>query len=94
MRPPRSRRRSVDVLLADLTSQAEVRRLAASIAARYPAVDVLVNNAGAMFNTRRVTGDGIEQTWALNHLAPFLLTSLLLEKLGGCRRCPRDHHEF
>ena len=56
---------TVDVLLADLTSQAEVRRLAASIAARYPAVDVLVNNAGAMFNTRRVTGDGIEQTWAL-----------------------------
>ena len=74
---------TVDVVLADLTSQAEVRRLAASIAARYPAVDVLVNNAGAMFNTRRVTGDGIEQTWALNHLAPFLLTSLLLEKLGA-----------
>jgi NAD(P)-dependent dehydrogenase (short-subunit alcohol dehydrogenase family) len=72
---------TVDVLLADLTSQAEVRRLAASIAARYPAVDVLVNNAGAMFNTRRVTADGIEQTWALNHLAPFLLTSLLIGKL-------------
>jgi NAD(P)-dependent dehydrogenase (short-subunit alcohol dehydrogenase family) len=74
---------TVDVVLADLTSLTEVRRLAASIAARYPAVDVLVNNAGAMFNTRRVTGDGIEQTWALNHLAPFLLTSLLLEKLGA-----------
>ncbi len=79
---------TVDVLLADLTSQAEVRRLAASIAARYPEVDVLVNNAGAMFNTRRVTADGIEQTWALNHLAPFLLTSLLLGNLtaaGGAR---------
>jgi NAD(P)-dependent dehydrogenase (short-subunit alcohol dehydrogenase family) len=74
---------AVDVLIADLTTQAEVRRLAASIAARYSAVDVLVNNAGAMFNTRRVTGDGIERTWALNHLAPFLLTSLLLEKLGA-----------
>ncbi len=54
---------AVDVLIADLTTQAEVRRLAASIAARYSAVDVLVNNAGAMFNARRVTGDGIERTW-------------------------------
>ncbi len=72
---------TVDVLLADLTSQAEVRRLAAEISARYSAVDVLVNNAGAMFNARRVTTDGIEQTWALNHLAPFLLTTLLLAKL-------------
>ncbi len=72
---------TVDVLLADLTSQAEVRRLAAEISARYSAVDVLVNNAGAMFNARRVTTDGIEQTWALNHLAPFLLTTLLFARL-------------
>jgi NAD(P)-dependent dehydrogenase (short-subunit alcohol dehydrogenase family) len=71
----------VDVLVADLSSQAEVRRLAGEIASRYERVDVLVNNAGALFGARRLTGDGVEETWALNHLAPFLLTTLLLEKL-------------
>jgi NAD(P)-dependent dehydrogenase (short-subunit alcohol dehydrogenase family) len=71
----------VDVLLADLTSQASVRGLAAQVLERYPRVDVLVNNAGAMYSTRRLTADGIEQTWALNHLAPFLLTTLLLDRL-------------
>jgi NAD(P)-dependent dehydrogenase (short-subunit alcohol dehydrogenase family) len=73
----------VDVLLADLASQAEVRRLAREIVARYPRVDVLINNAGAMFGPRRVSVDGIEMTWAVNHLAPFLLTNLLLERLTG-----------
>jgi NAD(P)-dependent dehydrogenase (short-subunit alcohol dehydrogenase family) len=48
---------------------------------RYERIDVLVNNAGAMFRTRRLTVDGIEETWALNHLAPFLLTNLLLDRL-------------
>lgn len=71
---------TVDVLVADLSSQADVRRLAAEIEGRYPRVDILVNNAGAVFNTRQVTADGIEQTWALNHLAPFLLTTLLLDR--------------
>ncbi len=71
----------VDVLIADLAAQAEVRRLAEDIVSRYPRVDVLVNNAGAMFSTRRPSVDGIELTWAVNHLAPFLLTSLLLERL-------------
>jgi NAD(P)-dependent dehydrogenase (short-subunit alcohol dehydrogenase family) len=71
----------VDVLHADLTSQASVRALAADALERYPHIEVLVNNAGAMFATRRVTADGIEQTWALNHLAPFLLTTLLLERI-------------
>ena len=71
----------VDVLHADLTSQASVRALAAAALERYPHIEVLVNNAGAMFATRRVTADGIEQTWALNHLAPFLLTTLLLERI-------------
>ena len=71
----------VDVLLADLSSQASVRRLAADTLDRYPRLDVLVNNAGAMFATRQLTDDGIEATWAVNHLAPFLLTTLLLERL-------------
>jgi len=71
----------VDVLHADLASQASVRELAAEILQRYPRVDVLVNNAGAMFATREVSADGIELTWALNHLAPFLMTTLVLERL-------------
>src|SRR5262245_40889022 len=68
-------------LIADLSSQAAVRRLAAEVLARYPRLDILVNNAGAMHTTRRLSADGIELTWALNHLAPFLLTTLLLDRL-------------
>ncbi len=71
----------VDVLYADLSSQESVRALAREALERYPRIGVLVNNAGAWFTTRQVTVDGIEQTWALNHLAPFLLTTLLLERL-------------
>jgi len=73
--------RPVDSLLADLSSQREVRRLADEILERYARLDVLINNAGAMFGSRRVSVDGIELTWAVNHLAPFLLTTLLLERL-------------
>src|ERR1017187_9693136 len=71
----------VDVLHADLTSQASVRALASEALARYPRIDVLVNNAGETFTKRELTVDGIERTWALNHLAPFLLTTLLLDRL-------------
>jgi len=71
----------VDVLLADLSNQASVRALAAEILERYPRLDVLVNNAGAVFTTRQLTVDGVERTWAVNHLAPFLLTTLLLDRL-------------
>jgi NAD(P)-dependent dehydrogenase (short-subunit alcohol dehydrogenase family) len=71
----------VDVLIADLSSQESVRRLAAEVLARYPRLEVLINNAGAVHSTRRLTAEGIELTWALNHLAPFLLTELLLERL-------------
>ncbi|MGH9106502.1 MAG: SDR family NAD(P)-dependent oxidoreductase [Acidimicrobiales bacterium] len=74
---------TVEVLLADLSSQAEVRRLAGEVERRYPRVEVLVNNAGAIFSRRQLTGDGAERTWAVNHLAPFLLTVLLLDKLQG-----------
>ena len=70
-----------DVMIADLSSQAEVRRLAVGLLERYRRIDVLANNAGAQFTTRRLTTDGIEATWALNHLAPFLLTNLLLDRL-------------
>ena len=71
----------VEVLIADLASQAQVRSLAAEALERFPRIDVLINNAGAMFQQRRLTDDGVELTWALNHLAPFLLTTLLLQQL-------------
>jgi NAD(P)-dependent dehydrogenase (short-subunit alcohol dehydrogenase family) len=72
---------TVDVLLADLASQPSVRRLAAEVLDRYARLDVLVNNAGAMYARRQLTQDGVELTWALNQLAPFLLTTLLLDRL-------------
>jgi NAD(P)-dependent dehydrogenase (short-subunit alcohol dehydrogenase family) len=72
---------TVGTLIADLASQGAVRNLAAEVLGRYPRVDVLINNAGAMYTTRKVTNDGIELTWAVNHLAPFLLTTLLLDRL-------------
>ena len=64
---------TVATFIADLSSQASVRKLVAEVLARYPKLDVLVNNAGAMYGTRQLTKDGIELTWAVNHLAPFLL---------------------
>ena len=71
----------VDIFVADLSSQAEVRRLASEVLQAYPRVDVLVNNVGGYWNTRHATADGLEHTFALNHLAPFLLTNLLLDRL-------------
>jgi NAD(P)-dependent dehydrogenase (short-subunit alcohol dehydrogenase family) len=70
-----------DVVLADLASQSSIRRLATELLARYPRIQVLVNNAGAIYTRRQVTADGVELTWAVNHLAPFLLTTLLLDRL-------------
>jgi NAD(P)-dependent dehydrogenase (short-subunit alcohol dehydrogenase family) len=70
-----------DEFVADLSSQAEVRRLAAEVRERLPQLDVLVNNVGGYWNTRHTTADGLERTFALNHLAPFLLTNLLLGHL-------------
>ncbi len=72
----------VDVFVADLSSQAEVRRLAGEVLQRLSRIDVLLNNAGGYWNTRNVTADGLERTFAVNHLAPFLLTSLLLDRLN------------
>jgi retinol dehydrogenase-14 len=72
---------AVDAFAADLSCQAEVRRLATEVLAAYPRLDVLVNNVGGFWAHRHVTADGLERTFALNHLAPFLLTNLLLERL-------------
>jgi len=72
---------AVDSLLADLSSMTQVRALAEAVKARHTRLDVLVNNAGAIFLTRHTTVDGYEMTFALNHLAPFLLTNLLLDRL-------------
>jgi NAD(P)-dependent dehydrogenase (short-subunit alcohol dehydrogenase family) len=66
---------------ADLSSMAETTRVAAEIAAAEPRVDVLINNAGAMFNTRQVTPEGLELTFALNHMSYFLITRGLRERL-------------
>ena len=71
----------VEGFVADLSSQSEVRRLADEVLQRHPRIDVLINNVGGYWNNRHVTVDGLEHTFALNHLAPFLLTNLLLESL-------------
>jgi retinol dehydrogenase-14 len=72
---------AVDAFAADLSVQAGVRRLAAQVLGTYPRLDVLVNNVGGFWAHRHVTADGLERTFALNHLAPFLLTNLLLDRL-------------
>ncbi len=77
---------AVERLLADLSSQQEVRRVAAEAMELAPHLDVLLNNAGAIFLSDRRSADGIEMTFALNHLSYFLLTGLLLEHL---RKAPR-----
>lgn len=72
---------ALDLLQADLASLDSVRRVAGEINANYPRVDVLMNNAGLFSNERKKTADGFEVMFGVNHLAPFLLTNLLLEKL-------------
>jgi NAD(P)-dependent dehydrogenase (short-subunit alcohol dehydrogenase family) len=92
-RDPEKTRRSVDdvkargnssdvtSLLCDFASQASIRKLAADYRAAHDRLDVLVNNAGAVYKSRTVTVDGIEATFAVNHLGYFLLTNLLLDLL-------------
>lgn len=77
----RSRNPAIEFLQADFGSLAEVRRLAAAVMERTPRVDVLVNNAGGIFVKRTLSKDGYEMTFAVNHLAPFLLTHLLVDTL-------------
>ncbi len=74
---------TVEVFVADLSSQSQVRTVAEQVLDRLPSIDVLVNNVGGFWATRHVTADGLERTFALNHLAPFLLTNLLLDRLHG-----------
>ena len=71
--------------VADLQLMQEVRALASEAADRYGHIDVLANNAGALFASRKETSEGLERTFALNHLAPFLLTNLLRPQLSGGR---------
>ena len=71
----------VTSIVADLSSQAEVRRTAQEFLAQHDRLHVLVNNAGGMFTSRKVTVDGLEYTFALDHLGYFLLTNLLLPTL-------------
>jgi NAD(P)-dependent dehydrogenase (short-subunit alcohol dehydrogenase family) len=72
---------SLDYAIADLSSQTEIRAMAADIIGKYPLLDVLINNAGSWYSEMKLTADGIERQWAINHLAPFLLTHLLLPAL-------------
>ena len=72
---------AVERLLADLSSQREVRRVAAEALERLPRLDVLLNNAGAIFLSNRRSVDGIEMTFALNHIGYFMLTNLLMDRL-------------
>lgn len=81
--------------VADLTLMSEVRSLADELRRRYERIDVLANNAGALFASRGETAEGLERTIALNHLAPFLLSNLLRDRLSGARvvTTASDAHE-
>ena len=75
--------RAVELWQADLASLSDVRRLAAELLAAHPVIHVLVNNAGVMLETRQLSADGFELQFAVNHLAPFLLTRLLEPALAA-----------
>ncbi|MCU1407484.1 MAG: short-chain dehydrogenase [Glaciihabitans sp.] len=72
----------VDYHLADFSELEQVRALADTLREKYPRIDVLANNAGGIMGEREVTADGFEKTLQINHLAPFLLTTLLLDRLA------------
>ena len=73
------------IYLADLLRLAEMKRVAAQVAEHGPRIDVLINNAGRLFATRRLTEDGLERTFALNHMAYFVVTEGLRERLLDSR---------
>ena len=90
---------AVDLLIADLSSQQSIRQLADTIRQRYPHLHVLINNAGAGFTQRQESVDGVEMTFAVNYLAPFLLTNLLLDVLKNSASAriinvDSDNHSF
>lgn len=70
-----------DIIIADLSSQQEIRKTSADLLRQYGHLDVLINNAGSWFSEFKLTTEGIERQWAINHLAPFLLTHLMLPAL-------------
>lgn len=72
---------SIHGLVADFSDLSQVRQLAGQVKAQFPHLDILINNAGAYFNRRHQTSYGAEKTFVVNHLAPFLLTNLLLDHL-------------
>src|SRR5579884_1595866 len=82
----RSGSHKVSLLLCDFASQAAIRALAADFRAAHPRLHILVNNAGSVSASRQLTPDGLEQTFAVNHLGYFLLTHLLLDLL--CASAP------
>lgn len=75
----KSANNSVELMICDLSSQAQIRKLVEEFKQNHNRLDVLVNNAGVILTRRRVTEDGLESTFAINHLAYFLLTNLLLD---------------
>src|SRR5438445_10089346 len=77
----RSGAQDIDLLLCDLSSQESIRELAEAVLETYPRLEVIVNNAGVIEPRRRLSADGIEMTLAVNLVAPFLLTNLLLDRL-------------
>ena len=79
-------RAQVEFLRADLSDQAQIHQLARTVHDRCDRLDVLLNNAGGLFSRRRLSVDGVEMTFALNHLAYFLLTHLLLDRLAAAGR--------
>jgi NAD(P)-dependent dehydrogenase (short-subunit alcohol dehydrogenase family) len=70
---------SIELMICDLSSQTQIRKLAVEFKQKHARLDLLINNAGVILTRRRVTEDGIESTFAINHLAYFLLTNLLLD---------------
>ena len=72
---------SIDSIYADLTSQNQIYSMAAQLLTHYDHLDVLINNAGVYMNRRILTADGLETTFAVNHMAPFIITNLLLPLL-------------
>ncbi len=72
---------ALEFLQADFASLGQVRALAADVRARHPRLDVVIHNAGVFMRERRLSQDGFELTWAVNHLAPFLLNALLVDTL-------------
>src|SRR5690349_8084237 len=77
----RSGNSTVESLRCDVSSQMQVRALAAAVLAKYDRIDVLINNAGTVFAKRTLTEDNLEATFAVNYLSAFLLTNLLLDRL-------------